>query len=578
MNTKSFILIFSLMLVALLSFDAAAANIKLKVDRSNIELNETFTLIFESDGAVDDDPDFSPLEKDFQIINQSKSSNISIINGQYSRSQRWSVSVMALREGTLTIPPIQFGNDRSPAYQITIKPVQKSSAGAGADFISELELSPSSAYPQSQIIVTQRLLSARNINAYEFSPLKTSGVEVVKEPLGEVKQYQTRRGNTPYLVLERSFALYPQKAGELNIQPSIATARIAIGRSSPYDPFAPNTRTLRRASQARTVKVNPIPGAFRGRHWLPAKEVQLLEEFPENQSFNAGEPITRTISLLVDGQTAAQLPEIQIQAVDGLKQYPDKPLLNDNKSDDGITGVQQIKVALIADHAGTYRLPEITIPWWNTETGSLQIARIPARSFKVGAATASATGSTPAPGPTPADSNTATPAHPAAPQQVAAVEPTANTDTGSLLLWKIIAFLLASGWIWTLFLLWKARRQKPTTSVQKKVGTPSLKSIYRQLKSACDKQDARGCKTALLNWAQAVFVDAQPPHSLGQLATRLNPPLADKISQLNTLLYKNQGDTWQCDELAGLCEQFERNYNQRNSSKPDNEQLETLYH
>lgn len=73
-------------LLFLYSGSIYAADIKVQIDRTQIELNETFTLHFEASDDVDDDPDFSPLEKDFRILNKSTSSNISIINGQYQKT------------------------------------------------------------------------------------------------------------------------------------------------------------------------------------------------------------------------------------------------------------------------------------------------------------------------------------------------------------------------------------------------------------------------------------------------------------------------------------------------------------
>jgi len=346
MNILKHIIKTFFILSLLFALTAKAADISVKIDRTKIELNETFTLTFEASEDPDDDPDFSPLEKDFQVISKSSSSNMSIINGAYSRTKKWNITLIALRTGTLTIPQINFGSDTSPSYKVDITLPKKSTGRQGESFISELEISTNTSYPQAQIIVTQRLLSSSNITAYEFSPLKLSGVEVTSETLGDIKQFQVKRGDTPYLVLEQNYAIYPQSAGTLSIQPSVASARIAIqgsnrGRSA-YDPFRSNTKTLRRSSEGKTITVKPMPDAFKGKHWLAAKEVQLVEEFPQGKTFKAGEPITRTLLLLADGQLSSQLPEFKTEEISGLKQYPDKPLLKNNVSDDGITGVQQL--------------------------------------------------------------------------------------------------------------------------------------------------------------------------------------------------------------------------------------------
>jgi len=571
-----FKIIFTTFLIT--SLTAKAAEINVNVDRTQIELNETFNLIFESSEEPDGEPDFSPLEKDFQILHQGTSSNISIINGQYTRSKKWNVSLIARRTGTITIPEINFGSDSSPGYQITIKQPEKSSGKAGETLISELDVSTTSTYPQAQIIVTKRLLSSSNINAYEFSELETSGVQITKEKLGEIKQYQTERGNTPYLVLEQRYVIYPQSEGELKIKPVVATARIAIkssrGNRSAFDPFRSNTKTLRRSSSAKTISVKPVPASFKGKHWLAAKEVQLVEEFPESKTFTAGEPITRTILLVADGQSSSQLPEITFNDISGLKQYPDKPLLKNNVSDDGITGVQQLKVAIIPSSSGDYILPAISVPWWNTKTNTLELAEIKARKFTVGKALQSSDAVKsvpPSSSPTMQDitintpvENTLNPAH---------VDTDSGTDNS--LIWKLISLILALSLIYTLFLLWRKKQNTSPPKTDDRKQSPSLKQTLNSLKQACDKNNAPASKDALLQWAQIVFTD-KPAHSLGEISMRVDQAFADKINALSACLYRGQASDWACDDLYELCNQHTETLNNKAKSQVS-DQLESLY-
>ena len=562
----------------LTSLTAQAADINVNVDRSQIELNETFTLIFESNEEPDDAPDFSPLEKDFQILNQGTSSNISIINGQYTRSKKWNVSLVARRTGTITIPEINFGSDTSPSYQITIKQPQKSSGKSGDALISELEVSTSSTYPQAQVIITKRLLSSSNINAYEFSDLDTSGVQITKEKLGEVKQYQTNRGGTPYLVLEQRYVIYPQSEGELKIKPVVASARIAIkssrGNRSAFDPFLSNTKTLRRSSTSKTISVKPVPDSFKGKHWLAAKEVQLVEEFPQGDTFTAGEPVTRTLLLVADGQSSSQLPEITFNEISGLKQYPDKPLLKNNISDDGITGVQQIKVAIIPSSAGDYVLPAISIPWWNTQTNTLELAEIKARRFTVGNSTQSNDASkSPSNSTSPVIQETVT----STPDETVLnpVDIDTSSDTDSSLIWKLISLILAISLIYTLFLLWRNNQLTSPSKTDNRKPDLTLKQTLLLLKQACDKNDATASKDALLEWSQIIFKN-KPAHSLGEISQRVDQAFADTINTLSSCLYRDQGDDWTCDSLYELCSRYTETINNEVTSKT-NDQLESLY-
>ena len=101
------------------SFHSFAANITVMTDRDPVSLRESFEMIFEADGSVDDDPDFSPLNKDFQVLSTGVSSNMSIVNGHISTTKQWRLSVMARHAGQLNIPAIAFGRDRSRPSSIT---------------------------------------------------------------------------------------------------------------------------------------------------------------------------------------------------------------------------------------------------------------------------------------------------------------------------------------------------------------------------------------------------------------------------------------------------------------------------
>ena len=107
-----------LLLTALVGAPGYAATIEASIDRMTVQENESVNLTFSSDADVEDDPDFSPLEKDFRILNRSQSSNISIINGRVSRQITWQLMLMPKRSGDLTIPSIAFGRDQSNALSL----------------------------------------------------------------------------------------------------------------------------------------------------------------------------------------------------------------------------------------------------------------------------------------------------------------------------------------------------------------------------------------------------------------------------------------------------------------------------
>ena len=562
MKRYSLILI-ALTCLSLISGALHAATITARTDRNPVQMNESIRLIFEATGSVDDDPDFSPLEKDFDIINQSQSSNISIINGSINRQKTWTLIIMPRQPGVFTIPSIEFGKDSSPQLRLIVKAVSQGATTENQPFFTELKLDTQQTYVQGQIIVTQRIYSSSNIARYGFGEIKTSGPDKVIETIGDEKQYQTKLGNTPYLVIERSYAIFPQASGTLEIEPAMVEASVVTTSSNYNDPFRRNTTIKRARSEGHSITVKDVPASFRGKTWLPAAEVQLVEQWSdEDKQFKVGEPITRTLSIFADGLMGAQLPKIPLTEVDGLKQYPDKPVLNDNKKTDGIIGGRQEKVAIIPTRAGSFTLPAIELPWWNTKTGKLEIARLPQKTITVAGAASTPNKVLPSSSTTPSSTETSD-----------LRLPTSDSKDSSGWMW--FSLLLASGWLFTTVYFWlRLNTPKNSVTIKNRVDAQSLSKAMKQLKSACQMNQPAACKDALLNWGRQLYAD-QTVTSLGQLAKLTGEPLASMIQQLESSLYGRNTNAWNSTGLVDACQVLSDELNKQNSAVTG--KLEPLY-
>jgi hypothetical protein len=536
--------IFILMLLFNPVHNTWAAIISAQVDRNPVYLEDSFNLFFSADASPDGAPDFSPLEKDFHIIRQNQSSNISIVNGKYTKNIKWNLVIMAKRTGILTIPSIAFGKDSSASLRLSVKAAEPKAANSHADVFMELEIQPDKIWMQGQITVTMRFLSAINLSHFSgFPELKTRGVDAVISTLGEVKQYQSKRGDRHYLVFEQHYAIFPQQSGLIEILPLIAEARLAGQASSRFDPFQNSGQIKRVRSAAREINILPAAANYTGRHWLPANEVQLSDEWPEDAAtYKAGEPITRTLTIMADGLSSAQLPEFNTQRMDGVKQYADKPGLQDIKKDTGIIGMRQEKIAYIPARAGAYTVPAIEVSWWNTQTGKQETARLPAKTIHILAADNAST-------------NTATADNTAAeiqPQQIFTAPTQANANTGP---WLALSLFLACGWLLTLALWWLREKNKKRPAAVSTDRGLSLSQTMKQLHQACRTNNPSTCKQALLNWGQ----QRHPEHSvmnLGQLGKRSGEPLQTEINQLERILYSSSSASWNGTNIARICQQL----------------------
>jgi len=529
-----------IVLVILYASGIQAATIRAHVDRNPVLVNESFVLTFDVQGDADGEADFSPLEALFDILNRSQGSKIQIINGRMDRTSQWQLTLMARDVGHYTIPAISFGKDRSNSLSLVVEAetAEASEQGGGA-ILLEAELTPQQAYVQSQLVYTVRLLRSVNLRSGSLSEPKLSGVEVMVEKLGDDRSFETLRNGVRYVVVERSFAIFPQKSGTLTVEPSVFQGQIIEGSRFNYNEAL---RSKRVTSKPFSVAVQPIPAAAQ-RPWLPSRELRLVEEWPQDPPrFRVGEPLTRTVTLTASGIAAAQLPSLAGTPADGLKQYTDQPLIKNQTRADGLTGMRQEKIAILPSRAGRFELPAIEIPWWNTETGQQQLARIPARSIEVSAA---------------ADAQPALSPRPVEPSPAIAdsqpVEIVQQRHAAGF--WPWLTFVLVLGWLATAFLWWR-QRHKPEPVPRSSPRKPEQPNeAFREFKHACRRNDAGACKTALLKLAKNHWQE-RPPTSLGAIANRVDSTFADVIDELNRALYGLETIDWDGSRLLREAEHW----------------------
>ena len=530
---RALLLAVGLLQLLLFSSSVSAAGIVVRSDRNPVGLNESFQLIYEAEGDVDDDPDFSVLEKQLDILNRSQSSNISIINGSYSSKKNWTLNVMAKQPGKLQLPAVPFGSDKSPTYEVTVTKAAPADSQK-KDFFTRVRVNKSKIYVQQQLVITQQLFSAYNLAAYGMGDLKFGGLDVVVEPLGEEKQYRTRMDGQAYVVVEKQFAVFPQQSGKLLLEPILAEAQTGTRSNSIFNQFA-RGKVIRARSDAIEVEVMDVPAEANMSPWLPASKLELLEQWASNPpKFVQGEPLTRTLSIKAEGLSAAQLPVLPDIAIDGFKQYPDQPLLENIRNDSGLSGYRVEKVAFIPTRPGTIILPAIEIPWWNTETRQREVARIPQREVEI-MPSALAQQNT-AVAPAPATVMPAQPAVDAEPKPALNPQSEVIADNNNQL-WMWLAAISFLGWLatalsWFLFSRTNKTEQQPSLTPD----SARQAAVFKDLMQSCKQEAASDCRTQLLQWAKLYF----PQHkivSLGDLRTLLPESVTEQLTLLDAVLY-----------------------------------------
>jgi hypothetical protein len=549
-----------LLLCQALTLDAAiAATIQVTFDRNPVNIDESFQLIFSADAAPDGEPDFSPLEENFEVLSQSSSNSVSLINGKMTRSIRWTLTVMAKHPGRLEVPPISFGKDVSePTALVVNEHAANGNLSNAEDIFIEVEASPENPYVQTQVLYTVRIYTRVEIARATID--EPAQADAVIEKLGDDKNFQTQVKGVDYMVTERRYAIFPQKSGMITFAPLVLTAEVVTHARSAFNGFFGSgiTRTQRASSKAISLMVKPVPSSFTGQHWLAAEQLELKEEWSGDvQKMKVGEPLTRTLTLRATGSTVGQLPELHHDASEeAVKSYPDQPVLQEEKTADGLTARRQEKIALIPSKAGSFKLPAIEIPWFNTRTQQMEIAKISETAIEVAAAVAPAATAAARP----------LPIEPGAKRTPLPVEGRTAARNN---IWIWISVGLAAGWLATLaFFLGRRRRTEVDTS--ERPAAETFSEYRKNLKKACAENAASAAKDALLAWGRQQF----GANSLSQIAACCDARLRDEILALNKALYSREAEPWQGKKLY---QAFTENKAREQWTKPEREALEPLF-
>ncbi|MEO0422306.1 MAG: BatD family protein [Pseudomonadota bacterium] len=522
----------ALLLLPVLS---AQARVDVAVDPPILSLGESLTVTFSADERGLTEPDFSPLEEQFDILRTNSRETLQIVNGQAQQTKVWRLTLVPREEGTLEIPSIEFGGTRSASRRITVTPARSERPGEAEVFI-EVSVEPQGpVYVQSQVMMTVRLHwdeAVRLSNATLAKPSSRDG-DLVVETVAEERS-EKRIGERDYRVFEQRYALFPQRSGQVELDPIVFSADMRLYYERP---------SFRRV-QSESVVLDVLPANPGGaRPWLPASAITLEQSFPDAQDGGelvgrVGEPVTRAVTLNALGLTSAQLPEVQIPVPEGFKVYPDQPTFDQRVALEGILGERVERLAMLPTAAGVFELPAVELEWWDVAADLPRTARLEPVRIRVlpavgdgqggdvagdgGAVTAGANG---------ADSLGSSPLT-GGPASVGV-----RYEPG---MWPWLALIMAFGWAATGGFWWQSRRAPGAGAGEQapevRAGSESLAASLKRLRAAVQAGDPGQVRLATLHWARARW----PNHGVRDLidVRRLGgEALADALDAMDAARY-----------------------------------------
>lgn len=528
-----------------------AVTVTTSLERERVRPGEPVVVTYTIDAEIPE-PDFSPLEKDFEILHRGQSRNITLSSGESRVETAWNLVLRPRRDGELPLPPIRFGDQLSEARRIVVAESAAGSGGAPADegpedLFLEVEVDKRAPYVQEQVLYTVRVFHAVAIANATLSTPAVSGGDAVIERIAADRRYQVTRDGRRYAVTERWFAVFPQSSGALTIDPVRLSAAVRLPPTGGGTTRFWNqqlTRSVQVESEAESLDVK-APPARAPSPWLPARRLTIEEEWPDRDAVEVGTPITRRITVRADALMASQLPELDVPLPAGARSYPERPRRETGSGERGVSGRLEQSMAIIPVRAGTLTVPALELEWWNTGTDRRETLRLPARTLEV-------TGS-PAPAVIGDPSSQAAPAGGARPASIA---------------WWL-SFALGLAWLATLVLWWRQRRRAAAGGAVRgdapAGGKASRRHLEKRLRRACRAGDPGAARDALLDWGRIIRPD-QPPRSLGALGGITSAAVAAEIAALQEALYAPDAHAWRGDGLYRAVVSFDPDRNREHGA------------
>ncbi len=584
-SAKNLVLFFIFLSLFCFCSISHANTIEMELSRDKLAFGESFTITYQLKNIHNNTrPDFTPLETDFHIVGTHYGAQINVLNGITQSQTYWQVTLEPKKTGELIIPEINFGNAKSASRKLWVEEASAvlSNKQQNTSAFVKAEINTTSPYIQSQVLYTFKLFYRAQLDNSILEPPQIK--DGLLAQVGNEKYYQSIINSEHFNVFEKTFAIYPNKAGKLVIPP-------AHFRATQIDFLMASSNTVNLGTQSFTLNVQKIPDNYQGKIWLPSRHIALTEKWSSDPNrWEAGNPITRTISIEADGLRADQIPDLPVDKIPGVNVYTDTPHRNNNLQGNTVIGIWQQTITYIPNQPQSFTIPALKLNWWNTQTNSNASAELKTINVQVqgkiinsGSTTATVLPTT---NPNPPVKNA---------PNISMITPGLHSNNSKTLqsakneniiihlsIWFWVAIILLVTWLSTLFWIWKNKSVKnvilnSNTPEDIHDSTHSSQFNEKLFAEGCKKGDCVLTQRLLLMWAKSRWPN--PPCSLGKLRETISDEtLKKEVEALEKALYSDERMKWNGYALLTAFQQFQKNkkYNLLNFARRKgfkNEQL-----
>lgn len=321
-------------------------------------------------------------------------------------------------------------------------------------------------------------------------------------------------GGNSYTTQMHELAVYPQRPGTIRLPPIGVRFASDGGIGKPPIPREGKTKEL-------AFTATMPPGAEGLATVITTPKLTIHETWkPEPGKAKLGGAFTWTVTVRAANVPGMVLPPMRWEAPEGVGVYPALATVTDSSERGEATGQRVESVTYVCEKPGTYRLPGVTLAWWDSEQKKLRREQLPSRKIEVEA------------GPPPTDSGEAGP-----PQKSHAL---------AWALGGVIAATILG------LVLWLIRQPLGRWLADRRAARADSEAAwFARVNAACREGDPLRIEQALLTWLDHIPNEGRP-WRLADLADHSpDPVLKAQLDALQDHLYGKTGapHKWSAHQL-----------------------------
>lgn len=362
----------------------AFAEVTASLSQNEISELETVELTIRLDGlAPRQEPDFSALTEDFDVLSNQNSSTTKIINNNFFSVAEWRIVLRPKRIASLKIPALNIGNFTTEELDLNVVPISDElSERLDQEVFWIVNVDRQEQYVHGGIHVEHKLyysddvtLPGRGRRGAIPVPQIIDDAHLVD--LGYRGSNWDLRNGRSYHVNAHESVIFAEKSGSLSIPATSVVAVIDIdGRNV--------SKVVR--SEETIVKILPRPDEYPlDEPWLPATNVLVKDDLTElNLSdLTVGDSFSRRITIEALESYSTGIPGIPVVLPEGMRTYPVTPKFNNQVLGNKIIGTRTDEQAFVVTQAGEFQIPDAELIWWNTNTKQVERTVVPGRTLSV---------------------------------------------------------------------------------------------------------------------------------------------------------------------------------------------------